>query len=686
MELLQNIFALPGQGITNTAASIASRTVPASTGTTGLSAGVTPDSPHQDNPKVIAEFGNLLDIILGLTPAPENMDNKILGLTPAPENMDDRTSAVTDFSNIFTNPLLTVLPPTILTKALPSVISADEAASNNGQTPKNGLLSSGTLTTSTTSSGNEKKPETAGLDIAADTKAGIMYPKTNLLPDSEVTTIVTRPSDAEAQNIASASSAPAAAPAATSDMQINTFQAPQANHTDSIPTSVENKTVSLTDKLLNSAAAISLPVADNIPLNTIVPAQEPLHKQTLITAQADDNNLHTDSKEIISSALQITADSAHAPINQSITPQQAVTNPPPIAAPGESNAKTVDQNATPKKKTEILTSIVDIVASPQPLEPKIPAESVAAPEPQLDSQHQILTPTSPRENTTLQHGANPVASEAAAQVLPAELAAPLDMKPATDSNIPAQKQQDKSPIQPLRDSNADRGAVSSATPPATTAVQAQIITSQPQTILDGQGFTQALVQASEGLLAAAPDGLQQFVGTNLTQSETGNIVMMDKPEALRSGAGPVLPRAETPPQHVSPPIRDIAIHIAQHTDTGANRFQLRLDPPELGRVDVRMEVSAEGKLSAVIAVERPETLDLLQRDSRALERSLMEAGLKTDSNSLSFSLKGGRQDQQHADLANNGSDRGSTPLSDDWDDTVAPIAARFANRAVNIHI
>ncbi|MFZ5930161.1 MAG: flagellar hook-length control protein FliK [Pseudomonadota bacterium] len=671
MELLQNMSALPGQGITNLATSVPSRTVPASVDTTGLPTGTTPDSPHQDGPKGIAEFGNLLDIILGLTPAPENMGSK--------------TSAVTDFSNIFTNPLLTVLPPAILTKALPSVISADEAASNNRQAPKSSLLSSGIPTMP---AGNEEKPETAGQDIAADTKSGIIYPKTNLLPDSEVTTIVTRPSDAEAENIASTSSAPALA--ATSDMKINIFQAPQKNHTDAMPTSVENKTVSLTDKLLNSAAVISLPVTDNIPLNTIAPAQEPLHKQTLITAQAEDNNLYTDSKEIISSALQITADSAHAPINQSITPRQAVTNPPPIATQGASNTKTVDQNTTQKKKTEILTSTVDTVASQQPLDPQIPAESVAAPEPQLDSQHQSSTPTSPRKNTTPQHGANPVASEAATQVLPAELTAPLDMKPATGSNIPAEtqqvRQQDKLPIQPLRDSNAGRSDVSSATPPVTTAVQAQIITSQPQTIVDGQGFTPALAQASEGLLAASPDRSQQFAGTDLTPRETGNIVMMDKPEALRSGAGPVLPRAETPSQHVSPPIRDIAIHIAQHTDTGANRFQLRLDPPELGRVDVRMEVSAEGKLSAVIAVERPETLDLLQRDSRALERSLMEAGLKTDSNSLSFSLKGGRQDQQHADLANNGSDRSSNPLSADWDDTVAPIAARFANRAINIHI
>ena len=672
MELLQNMSALPGQGMTNATASVASRTIPASTDDIDLPAGTAPDSVAQDGSKGAAEFGNVLNIILGLTPAPENMGNK--------------TSAITDFPNIFTNPAPTVLTQTVLANISSSVLSAEEAVLKNGQASQSNLPSS---SIQTALPGIEKKSDTAGLDIATDAKSGIIYPNINIFPASENTTITNKPSDANAEKIEISSSMPAQT--ASSNTQINNFQASRENQADWMHTSVANKTASMTDKLLNSAAIISAPVTETTPANTVAVARENLQAYTPITPKAGDNSLHNEADETISVILPNTTVPVNAPIEDSIEAQQVVANQAPIAMQGASDTKTADQKTAPKKKTEISANTIDTVASQQPLDPQIPAEAVTAPEPQPDSPRQDLTPTSPRENSTPRHGANPAASTAAPQVLPAgQLAAPLDVKPAADSNISAEtqqaRQQDKSPIQPFRDSNADRGAVSPAAPSAAAPVQTQNITSQPQTVVDGQNFTQTLAQASDGNLVAAPDGSQQSAGTEVAQGETGNIILMDKPDSLRATATPALPRAETQPQHVSPPIRDIAIHISQHADTGANRFQLRLDPPELGRVDVRMEISAEGKLSAVIAVERPETLDLLQRDSRALERSLMEAGLKTDSNSLSFSLKGGRQDHQHAGLANNGSDRGSNPLSDDWDDTVAPIAARFANRAVNIHI
>lgn len=47
----------------------------------------------------------------------------------------------------------------------------------------------------------------------------------------------------------------------------------------------------------------------------------------------------------------------------------------------------------------------------------------------------------------------------------------------------------------------------------------------------------------------------------------------------------------------------------------------------------------EGQLSARIAVERVETLEILQRDAHTLERSLQDAGLRADSGGLSFSLR-----------------------------------------------
>jgi hypothetical protein len=91
------------------------------------------------------------------------------------------------------------------------------------------------------------------------------------------------------------------------------------------------------------------------------------------------------------------------------------------------------------------------------------------------------------------------------------------------------------------------------------------------------------------------------------------------------------------------PVNTLAFHIARNVDKGINRFEIRLDPPELGRIDVRMEVDGDARVRVHLVVERAEALDFLQRDARALERALADAGLDADSESLSFSLDTGNQ-------------------------------------------
>jgi chemotaxis protein MotD len=83
----------------------------------------------------------------------------------------------------------------------------------------------------------------------------------------------------------------------------------------------------------------------------------------------------------------------------------------------------------------------------------------------------------------------------------------------------------------------------------------------------------------------------------------------------------------------------LAVEIVSRMNEGMRRFDIRLDPPELGRVDVRLEVDRAGNVSTKLTVERAETLDLMQRDARHLERALQQAGLKTDAGGLEFSLR-----------------------------------------------
>ncbi|MEJ0044109.1 MAG: flagellar hook-length control protein FliK [Rhizomicrobium sp.] len=92
-----------------------------------------------------------------------------------------------------------------------------------------------------------------------------------------------------------------------------------------------------------------------------------------------------------------------------------------------------------------------------------------------------------------------------------------------------------------------------------------------------------------------------------------------------------------------PDINTLAFNIAAKSEGGARHFDIRLDPAELGRVDVRLTVDDAGKAQATLSVEKPQTLELLQKDQVHLERALKEAGLDMSQNGLNFSLKGQQQ-------------------------------------------
>jgi len=81
------------------------------------------------------------------------------------------------------------------------------------------------------------------------------------------------------------------------------------------------------------------------------------------------------------------------------------------------------------------------------------------------------------------------------------------------------------------------------------------------------------------------------------------------------------------------------VEIAAKTQSGAKQFDIRLDPPELGRVEVRLSIDATGKASAHLSADQPQTLSLLQKDASVLTRALRDAGLDVSQDGLNFSLR-----------------------------------------------
>ncbi len=122
----------------------------------------------------------------------------------------------------------------------------------------------------------------------------------------------------------------------------------------------------------------------------------------------------------------------------------------------------------------------------------------------------------------------------------------------------------------------------------------------------------------------------------------------------------------------------IAAEIVRAANNGRTRFEIRLDPPELGRIDVKLDIADDGQVRTHLIVEKSETLDLLQRDGRSLERALQQAGLKSEDGSLQFSLRDGEAEARDPSGENLNAEGGNEAAADDPTES-APVAAAARN-------
>ena len=84
------------------------------------------------------------------------------------------------------------------------------------------------------------------------------------------------------------------------------------------------------------------------------------------------------------------------------------------------------------------------------------------------------------------------------------------------------------------------------------------------------------------------------------------------------------------------PAEQVALQVNRGINDAKDRITIQLKPAELGRVDIKLEVSHDGRMTAVISAERQETLDLLRSDQRNLLNAINEAGMKMSQNNLNF--------------------------------------------------
>ncbi|MCA1454697.1 flagellar hook-length control protein FliK [Bradyrhizobium sp. BRP22] len=177
----------------------------------------------------------------------------------------------------------------------------------------------------------------------------------------------------------------------------------------------------------------------------------------------------------------------------------------------------------------------------------------------------------------------------------------------------------------------------------------------------------ATAHAAQTLAAASDNGAQAIAMMQPQMPST----------PTTPSANPQLTVTAATTQSNAVPVSGLAMEIAATAKSGKSRFEIRLDPPELGRIDVRIHVDNNGQVTSHLTVERPETLQMLRQDANQLQRALDNAGLSTGNGGLQFSLR----DQSSGQNGGNQSNPNAHRLIVSEEDSVpAPVVGRSYGR------
>ena len=326
---------------------------------------------------------------------------------------------------------------------------------------------------------------------------------------------------------------------------------------------------------------------------------------------------------------------------QTLQPSKDAMSEQALAVPGKVTAEADQTVVVPQQGAKPQVALPADSPAPAPVKPDatMQAELVAEAGEEILSEDAVLlaqaAPEERPENKT-KSAPLPVPVGDAQLAVPAPVAAP---QPAAEARMAVAVQQ--APV--------DNPVVDAAAPtpePSRTAPT-------PAPVMHGgagataNAGTQGTVpgNGAESALAAAdmPDGLSTPLMSQALPGATAHrTASFDQLYGAAQAQQPHHAVVAARPGQVG---RDMGVEIARHMAAGREELIVRMDPAELGRVDVRMTFDRDGGLRALVTADSQVALDMLRREAGDLNRALSEAGVRTDSQSFRFDSRGGEGGQ-----------------------------------------
>ena len=329
---------------------------------------------------------------------------------------------------------------------------------------------------------------------------------------------------------------------------------------------------------------------------------------------------------------------------------------PDIPALAPNTAETAADGATPGTQAPLIGAAAQVAGGANQMEAPAAQQALASAKMQGSTleQQQILA-----QPLQQQGGEQVLTKPAQQQVLEQALAQP----PPTSG--PAQTVTAQAVA--AQASSKPQGVASSPAPAPMTPAQEALEAGKPVEALSllakALNNTEATAETKLAMAAETADASWRLVSleapkaTSAKPSAEGRAEGLSMPPQGFAATDALTLRAEAPLS--STPTRELAtpmparqlapVVVSLALGRGDEALTIALDPVELGRVEVSIGQGKEAGQLRIVA-ERPETLALLQRDQRELDRALNQAGLGDMARSLSFSLASdqGRQQQYGA--------------------------------------
>lgn len=182
------------------------------------------------------------------------------------------------------------------------------------------------------------------------------------------------------------------------------------------------------------------------------------------------------------------------------------------------------------------------------------------------------------------------------------------------------------------------------------------VTGRPTEAVDKPVHARASEPAN--LAADAVEAVDAKATESRPAADAPDATVQAEARAAETASAPAVETASRQVRGAPETVANLAAQIVKKLEARTTRFDVELDPHGLGKVDVRVEIHAHGRITAAMTFDNPQAAQDVKARAAELQRALEQAGFDLSGSALTFDVAqdhGRGQGHAWQDQSDNGS-------------------------------